>query len=583
VARAQENLVAGPEYLEFFGLNRLPFARLSVPSNIFDSEQYSLLMSHLAAATADTDCLVIIRGADGSGKTTLLNRYLTNLDEDIFFATIDDTCKTATQFYGLFLTQLGFKDITGSLSELRRITEQFLMHQASGNNTVLLVVDNAHHINPTVLEQLRRVTEFSLDGKRVISVVIAGNATLSRIVDSPAMSGLKFRSHVDFHLRMFSEEETAEYINYRLDQAGNADAIEFEANTIPLVHRFTGGSPGPINKLCNAVLAEACSEETSKITVHMVRTIASNQELLPHVVPLYNKGRRKSDLVDEEIIQERRSAPKKKKKKKRAQRNNAEIARLKESLAETRQALCESEKARKEAIAALKKGDRELTEALNNANKDKEKYEKLNQMRTELQSTVRELKADLKTADRLGSELVSVESQLREAQEECKQLRFHVAGIPELEQKIADKDARIAILTADLARMTESSTATQAILPDQAAPSPPREKKKGAGSSIEIAFFEISHKDKVVQTLSLDDAPSRIMIGRDDDSDLHLDSEFVSRHHALMFCSNQGVRIEDLNSFNGTLLNLKKVNRADIFADDLITIGDFQIRARSAD
>jgi pSer/pThr/pTyr-binding forkhead associated (FHA) protein len=73
------------------------------------------------------------------------------------------------------------------------------------------------------------------------------------------------------------------------------------------------------------------------------------------------------------------------------------------------------------------------------------------------------------------------------------------------------------------------------------------------------------------------------MIGRDDDSDLHLDSEFVSRHHALMFCSNQGVRIEDLNSFNGTLLNLKKVNRADIFADDLITIGDFQIRARSAD
>ena len=38
--------------------------------------------------------------------------------------------------------------------------------------------------------------------------------------------------------------------------------------------------------------------------------------------------------------------------------------------------------------------------------------------------------------------------------------------------------------------------------------------------------------------------------------------------------------IEDLNSFNGTLVNLKKVQRADIYADDLIIIGDFQIRAR---
>jgi type II secretory pathway predicted ATPase ExeA len=582
VARAQENLVAGPEYLEFFGLSRPPFARLSVPSNIFDSEQYSLLMSHLAAATEETDCLVVIRGADGSGKTTLLNRYLMNLDEEIFFATIDETCKTATEFYGSFLTQLGFQDITGSLKELRRITEQFLMHQASGNNTVLLIVDNAHHIKPTVLEQLRRVTEISLDGRRVISVVIAGNAALSRIVDSPAMRGLRFRSHVDFHLRMFSEEETAEYINYRLDQAGDADAIEFEANAIPLIHRFTGGSPGPINKLCNAVLAEACSEETSTITVQMIRSIASNQELLPHVVPLYNKGRRKSDQAEEEIIQERQSAPKKKKKKKRAQRSDAEIARLKASLAETRQALRESEKSRKEAVAELKKEQRALKAASNNADKGKEKFEKLSRMRTELQSTVRELKADLKTADKLGSELESIEEQLRTSREECKRLRSQVDDAPDFEQRIADRDARIAILTADLARMTESATATQALLPEQIDVPPP--KWKGPESSSKpIGYFEISHQDKVIQTLSLDDAPSRIMIGRDDDSDLCLDSEFVSRHHALMFCSDKGVRIEDLNSFNGTLLNFKKVNRSDINADDLIIIGDFQIRARSAD
>jgi general secretion pathway protein A len=104
------------------------------------------------------------------------------------------------------------------------------MHQASGENTVLVVIDNAHLVKPAVLEQLRRIAEVSYGDRRVLSIVIAGNSTLSRIIDSPAMSGLKIRSHVDFHIRMFGEDETAEYINYRLAQAGNAAAQPLRTN-----------------------------------------------------------------------------------------------------------------------------------------------------------------------------------------------------------------------------------------------------------------------------------------------------------------------------------------------------------------
>ncbi len=580
MAQAQENPVAQPEYMEYFGFGRPPFARLSVPSTIFDAEQYSLLMSHLAAATREDGCLVVIRGADGSGKTTLLNRYLTNLDEEVFYATVDETCKTATEFYRTFLSQLGFKDITGSLKELRRITEQFLMHQASGDDAVLLVVDNAHHINPTVLEQVRRVTDMAYEGRHVLSLVIAGNATLTRIIDSPAMRSLEFRSHVDFHIRMFGEEETSAYILYRLAQAGNAEAVSFEDRSLSLIHRFTGGSPGPINKLCDAILEEAHSEECSEITEQLVRTIAANQKLLPHVVPLYNKGRRKNDQPDEERIFERQAVPVDDKKKKPSRGKDTELSQVRESLTETRQALKASEKARKEAVAELKKEQRALESARKSAAKAGEEIEKLQSLRDELRSSVRELNADLKTADKLGSELERVEQKLLETEYQCNELRAQVADIPELEQRIADKDARIAILTADMARLTKSATATQAILPDQLDIPEPNDKKQSGESDAPIGYFEISHADEIVQKLDLTDAPSRIMIGRDKDSDLCLESEFVSRHHALVFCSDKGVRIEDLNSFNGTLVNLKKVSRAELHAGDLIIIGDFQIRAR---
>ena len=86
MARALENLGFDSDYLDFFRLTRPPFAQLSQASEIFHTEQYSLLLAHLANAEAQSDCLVVICGADGSGKTTLLNRYFASLGDDSYYA-----------------------------------------------------------------------------------------------------------------------------------------------------------------------------------------------------------------------------------------------------------------------------------------------------------------------------------------------------------------------------------------------------------------------------------------------------------------------------------------------------------------
>jgi type II secretory pathway predicted ATPase ExeA len=101
-------------------------------------------MAHLATATERPDCLVAICGADGSGKTTLLNRYITSLGEDVCFATIDETCNGEKDFFCAFLKQLGFTEISGTSSELWRITKEFLVHRGMAGDPVLLIIDNAH-------------------------------------------------------------------------------------------------------------------------------------------------------------------------------------------------------------------------------------------------------------------------------------------------------------------------------------------------------------------------------------------------------------------------------------------------------
>ena len=184
MVRALERPDSDPTYLEFFGLRRAPFARISDPSEVFHTEQYSLLMAHLANATEQPDCLVVVCGADGSGKTTLLNRYVASLGDEFYCAKIDETCRSDEEFFCQFLSQLGFGEISGTTHELRRITKEFLIHRGLAGDTVLLIIDNAQMIQPTVLEQLRWLATIKVVTVKAAQVATQGKLNRGRQGDA---------------------------------------------------------------------------------------------------------------------------------------------------------------------------------------------------------------------------------------------------------------------------------------------------------------------------------------------------------------------------------------------------------------
>ena len=767
MARAQENPEAIPPYLEFFGMKRPPFARLSVPSQLFHSDQYSVLADHLAGATEQSDFLLVLCGTEGSGKTTLLNRHILDLDEDVSYATFDETCADGTQFYCGLLRQLGFHDISGKLNELRNIAKEFLIHRSTAGDHVLLIIDNAHLVCASVLEQLRWIAGTKVKDRRVLSVVLTGNSDLARIMGSPAMRNLRFQRHVDFNIRVYSEQETEDYVRHRLRLSGGADAAKFADEAHPVIYRFTGGIPNSINRLCNAVLTEACSLDTRVVTGDLVRRVAESHKILPHVVPLQGMGRRKSDssvslLIPVQQPEERiiaRDPPPRpafesptpgsavadvdikdllnqvsqlsgqlavQTQKTETLSNTvlddtAEISRLEDALSETRNALRESESAANEltakadaeieelerekselqvsakqltadlklankqvakidalekslkesqdecktlrssaadakkemraakkattvaakaeakieklereksklqdeckslrsssadskkelraakrsttaaakAEAKIEKLEREKSElqdefeslrsstadpkkemlaakrATTAASKAEAKIEKLEREKSELQVSVKGLSADLKIANKQAAKNDALEESLKESQGECAALQSGADALKKLEESVSERDARIAELEAELISYIKADTTNKPELPDAST-------KQTVDAIATIEVFREGHIDQV---MNLADVPSRVMIGRGEDCELLLDSQFVSRHHALIYCSNEGVCIEDLNSSNGTFVNSRKVSRRDLQADDKVAIGDFQLRPRTA-
>lgn len=98
----------------------------------------------------------------------------------------------------------------------------------------------------------------------------------------------------------------------------------------------------------------------------------------------------------------------------------------------------------------------------------------------------------------------------------------------------------------------------------------------GSPADQELPKLIVTLNGKTQQYIEL--VNSRALIGRSDLSDVTIDSNFVSRQHALLVQDKGAVIIVDLNSRNGTFVNSRRVNAKVLRDSDIIMVGDHRIK-----
>ncbi|HXV40350.1 MAG TPA: FHA domain-containing protein [Steroidobacteraceae bacterium] len=638
--------VVEPTFLPFFGMERAPFLNLSAPTEMFQTDQSALLKSHLAAATRRADSLVVIFGADGVGKTTLLNEYIAGLGDEVCYAAFDETCVEGIQFYRSFLEQIGLGEIVGTLRELQHITSEYLVHRGKNGGHALIFVDNAHLVRPAVLEQLRWIADIKIDYMRAFSMVLAGGLKFQRIMESPAMRSLRFRYQTNFHVRALTEAETRDYVRHRLNLAGGADAVKFPDESLALIYRFTGGNPGMINTLCHAVLAESCAQGTRVITEQRVRSLAEAGKMPPHVVPIRGKGRRKTD--PEPSL----SAPGVDSGERMAGRQHDAALPAGES---SRAPLHHDVEIRELLVRITELSsqlERKASEEKRRALMDARKHDKdVGELREQLAAQAELAAGHSRALDDRARDVARLNAALLDSHKNAERLAIRqeqydrqigglTQALAESEAALADRDATIAGLAAELSRLqtTAAGSAAEIVRLEEALSgsrnAPPRggkasreaitDRKKqrrsarraramqrdagpdagATGTSrtetllpgqmnsvpaIECTtvtangyatMIELFLDGKPWKVVDLVGKPRRMMVGRAEDCDVRLDSKYVSRHHAIIVTKEGSVAIEDLRSSNGIFVNAQKVDQSELRPGDTVAIGNFWLRLK---
>jgi type II secretory pathway predicted ATPase ExeA len=190
-------------------------------------------------------------GPAGSGKTMLMYAMLERLRNRADTAFVLDVSWGAMALLGFLLNDLGLPDPGPKLEARRETLNRFLLAHRNTAKPVIAVLDNAHNLDHSSLEEIDALLDYA---PLSFHVVLAGQIHFTTLLSSLTNPRLVKRVTRWYHLVPLGPKEIRLYVQHRLQTAGYSGDELFTDRALEVVAHETQGLPGKINSLCSKAL-----------------------------------------------------------------------------------------------------------------------------------------------------------------------------------------------------------------------------------------------------------------------------------------------------------------------------------------
>ena len=268
-------------YKLFYNLQRNPFEITPDPSFLFPTTRHNEALASLYYGVTAHRGFVVLTGEVGTGKTLILHSLLGLLQRrDVAFALIFNPTLSPLEFMRYLARDFGLPVGDKAKDELIHMLNGFLLQRHQKGLTTILVVDEAHHLSPEILEEIRLLTNLETSQQKLLQIVLAGQPELDLKLDSHELRQLKQRIALRCHLDPLSLNETREYIGRRLRIAGATGVVQiFSGPAIEAVFRHSRGIPRLVNTICDNALLAGYAKHAATITSEIIDDVARDLRL----------------------------------------------------------------------------------------------------------------------------------------------------------------------------------------------------------------------------------------------------------------------------------------------------------------
>jgi general secretion pathway protein A len=290
-------------YEQFFGFNQPPFSLAPDTRFRFDSASHAAALKEITYALERREPIVVVTGEIGTGKTLLCRTVIERSDRKTFVAIINDPQLQRDDLLTRMLEDFGVvsKDRAARAAiarhDLVHALQEFLASLAPIQAHAVVILDEAQHVQPDVLEQIRLVSNIQDDGGTLLQIMLVGQPALTDVLARPELRQLTQRVSRFVRLDPLTGPEVARYIRHRLTVArerpkasplpgaselerelaawdGSQPDAPFTPEAVASVAQISGGIPRVVNLLCDRALEAAYRGEVRTVDASAINAAA---------------------------------------------------------------------------------------------------------------------------------------------------------------------------------------------------------------------------------------------------------------------------------------------------------------------
>ena len=240
------------------GLTQQPFPTHGKPLAVVSYSSERAAIEVLRSTCEHRSGISLLQGPTLSGKSTLVRTFVESLPEDCSAAVIDGNGLNTTNLLVSVLRQFGYNLELSSATELLGLVRVFAMQQAASKKSPLLIIENAHALNPSALRTLCELAELRVRQESAVKMVLVSDRSLAALTSSKAMQAIAKRILHDFHLQPMRRDEGKQYLQAKLRAAGSdLPQFVFPDEVCDVLWSASGGWPGIMDRIALLALARA--------------------------------------------------------------------------------------------------------------------------------------------------------------------------------------------------------------------------------------------------------------------------------------------------------------------------------------
>lgn len=259
------------DYTSYWGLRSLPFDNVPDPRFYVSYSEHETAHRWLSYGVQTGKGILLLTGDIGCGKTLLSRRLILGMTPTRYdVALVANPALSPSELLDEVLSQFGLEPVRSKAGRLQILNERLELNAKRGIHSVL-IVDEAQSIeNSKGFEELRLLTNFQLNDRFLMTVVLIGQPELRhRVAGIPQLNQ---RIAVRAHLGPFTAEETILYVLSRMGAATDRTDV-FTKEAVAAIYEQSKGIGRLINTLCDQCLFAGAMEHAGQVDDRLVRRI----------------------------------------------------------------------------------------------------------------------------------------------------------------------------------------------------------------------------------------------------------------------------------------------------------------------